>query len=249
MDARLLKFLDNPIAHRGLHDEQQGIVENSLPAFERAISQGLPIECDLRLTLDGEVVIFHDPNLMRLCQSDLVVEESSLSELHSFHLLHTDQKIPTLEELLDLAPAEHPLLLELKVPKFNGALEARVREIIRGREEQVAIQSFHPVSLWWWTKNAPAFLRGLVSGDLRTIDLPRWQRLLIEHLIMGPLVRPHFVSYQGELLSRAVLSLIDLPIFAWTARSQGQGERFMINGAANIIFEGYNPREKGPNCP
>lgn len=249
MDPRLIRFLENPIAHRGFHDEQKGIVENSLAAFELAIKKGFPIECDLRLTRDGEVVIFHDQNLSRLCDSDLVVEESSASELTSYRLLHTDQKIPTLKELLDLAPPDHPLLLELKVPKFNGSLEREVRELIRGREEQVALQSFHPVSVWWWTQNAPTFLRGLVSGDLSSAGLARWQRLLVEYLLMGPFVRPHFISYQGELLTKAVLSLIDLPILAWTARSREQGERFLMNGASNIIFDSYDPGEKGPLCP
>ncbi len=241
MDRRLLKFLETPIAHRGLHDEARGIIENSELAFSEAIAAKRPIECDLRLTSDGEVVVFHDQSLLRLCESDLIVEESPLKELLTYKLLATNSKILRLTELLELAGRDHPLLLELKVPKFNGNLERAVRKLVLGREEQVAIQSFHPVSIWWWQRNAPKFLRGLVAGDLKNVELPRWQRLLVENLVMGPLVKPHFVSYQGDCLSRAVLSLVDLPILAWTARSKSEGERFLINGASNIIFEGYTP--------
>lgn len=241
MDKRLLKFIDRPIAHRGFHDEGRGIVENSLSAFEAAFERNLPIECDLRLTLDGEVVIFHDQTLDRICGVNLVVEESTLSELKKYKLKDSNESIPTLKELLEIAGDEHPLLLELKIPKFNGRLEAAVRDLIDGRQDQIAIQSFHPISMWWWQRNAPSFLRGLVSGDLHSVEIPKWQRLLVEHLAMGPLVKPHFISYQGDLLSRAVLSLIDLPIFAWTVKERVIGERYLADGASNIIFEGFEP--------
>jgi glycerophosphoryl diester phosphodiesterase len=57
----------NPIAHRGYHDMNNKVWENTLPAFERAAEAGFTIECDLQLSADGEVLIFHDDGLQRLC--------------------------------------------------------------------------------------------------------------------------------------------------------------------------------------
>jgi glycerophosphoryl diester phosphodiesterase len=55
-----------PIAHRGLHDVSRGVIENSLPAFWAASRAGYPVELDVRLLADGEIVVFHDRTLDRL---------------------------------------------------------------------------------------------------------------------------------------------------------------------------------------
>ena len=49
-----------PIAHRGLHDLSAGFVENTLAAANAALDAGFAIECDLQLSADGEVFVFHD---------------------------------------------------------------------------------------------------------------------------------------------------------------------------------------------
>lgn len=36
-----------PIAHRGLHDAANGVIENTAPAFKAAIEHGYAIECDV----------------------------------------------------------------------------------------------------------------------------------------------------------------------------------------------------------
>jgi len=241
MDKRINQFLSRPVAHRGFHDLASGAPENTLAAFERAVQEGYPIECDLRLTKDNRVVVFHDDSLERLCGSSQLIEKCDYEELKNFKVQNTSESIPLLEELLELAGSRVPLLLELKVRKFSGELERRVRDLITLFQDTVALQSFHPVSVWWWNRNAPGFLRALVAGDLTGVKLPRWQRVMVENLAMLPLVKPHFISYQGTELTRPVLSIIDLPIFAWTAHSQKEGEGFLKNGASNIIFEGYRP--------
>ncbi len=59
-------LIARPIAHRGLHDGAQGIVENSLAAAQRAIDKNYAIECDVQLSKDGEAIVFHDETLTRL---------------------------------------------------------------------------------------------------------------------------------------------------------------------------------------
>ena len=55
-----------PIAHRGLHDLNKSCWENTLSAFERAAARGYAIECDVHLSAEGDVVVFHDNTLDRL---------------------------------------------------------------------------------------------------------------------------------------------------------------------------------------
>ena len=57
---------ERPIAHRGLHDAASGVIENTLQAAEAAIAGGFAIECDIRISADGEVFVFHDDTLDRL---------------------------------------------------------------------------------------------------------------------------------------------------------------------------------------
>ena len=55
-----------PIAHRGYFNNEAGIPENSLPAFQRAIKHGYSIELDVHLTKDEHVVVYHDNGLKRM---------------------------------------------------------------------------------------------------------------------------------------------------------------------------------------
>jgi glycerophosphoryl diester phosphodiesterase len=108
------------IAHRGASGE---CPENTLAAFRRAIEQSAGmIECDLQLTADGHVVICHDWTVDRttdargnLRVSDLTLEQLRVLDAGSWRgERFSGERIPTLEELLDLALPRTQLNLELK---------------------------------------------------------------------------------------------------------------------------------------
>ena len=65
---RDISFLrENLIAHRGFHNIQDGVPENSILAFKRAIKKKYIIELDVHLLSDGEVVVFHDDKAPGWC--------------------------------------------------------------------------------------------------------------------------------------------------------------------------------------
>ena len=68
---------ERPIAHRGLHDAAEGVIENTLAAAEAAIAGGFAIECDVQLSADEEVFVFHDETLDRLTDSEGALIEMS----------------------------------------------------------------------------------------------------------------------------------------------------------------------------
>ena len=80
-------FLERPIAHRGLHNENQ-IIENTLEAFENAIQNDYLIECDVVLSKDHEVLVFHDYDLKRLCNMERYIADISSKELINLSLIH-----------------------------------------------------------------------------------------------------------------------------------------------------------------
>ena len=74
-------FQNRNFAHRGLHKRDKSVPENSLAAFERAASYGYGIELDVQLSKDGQVVVFHDDTLNRVCGVDARVDSKTLAEL------------------------------------------------------------------------------------------------------------------------------------------------------------------------
>ena len=87
------------VAHRGLHDGEKP--ENSLAAFRAAGENDYGTELDARLTADGEAVVMHDDNTLRMCGVDKVISETNLAELKTLRLRNTDEQIPTLREALE----------------------------------------------------------------------------------------------------------------------------------------------------
>lgn len=109
------------IAHRGANHLAP---ENSLAAFRIAQEQGADVlETDLHVTRDGEIVLFHDHTLQRMSDGTGPLFAQSLHELKQRRLRGpdgalTDERIPTLIELLAATQGEMPLLLELKDWRF-----------------------------------------------------------------------------------------------------------------------------------
>jgi len=126
------------VAHRGAsHDAP----ENTLAAFRRAIEQEADaLETDLRLTKDGRIVLLHDAGTKRIAGGlDHKVAETSSDVLRS--LAAGGEKIPFLEELLDLAPPERGLFLEIKCKEeILPAMEAALRK--GGRLRQATLIGF-----------------------------------------------------------------------------------------------------------
>lgn len=236
-------YTHRPIAHRGLFNEGS-IPENSLLAFKEAMIKGRPIEIDVRLTKDEEIVVFHDETLERVTGSSGLVSKKTLDELKKLNLGNTSEAIPTLKETLNFVNGEVPILIELKVREFDGRLEELIRKVIIGYHGEIAIQSFNPLSIHWLRKNIPDLKLGILAGNLDEFRLPFWKKQVIRNLVSVPFVQPDFVSVESSDLNRISLRLIkkfgDIPVIAWTIKSQKDYQK--IKGlCSNIIYEGFNP--------
>lgn len=230
-----------PVAHRGLHDATRP--ENSLAAFEAAARAGHPIELDVHRTADDRAVVFHDDELRRMTGRTGRVAEATLAELRALPLLHTDERIPSLDDVLALVRGRVPLLVELKARAPYGPLERAVRDALRRRPGAHAVQSFDPWSLAWLRRHAPELPRGMLSCDFADEDLPPHQKRVLRHLLLAPHVRPSFVGYDLRALPHwapTALRRLGLPLLAWTVRTAEDLER--ARGLAdNVIFESVRP--------
>jgi glycerophosphoryl diester phosphodiesterase len=133
-------FLDGPtpvaMAHRGGAIEH---LENTLPAFEACVKLGYRyLETDVRVTVDGELVVFHDPTLDRVTDRTGRVESLPWREMESA-LIGGREPIMRLEDLLGAWP---DVRFNLDV-KAAGVLAPLVRLVRRMKvEDRICLASF-----------------------------------------------------------------------------------------------------------
>jgi glycerophosphoryl diester phosphodiesterase len=108
------------IAHRGNHDDELA-PENTLEAFEHAWSQSVSgIELDIHLSIDKHVVVFHDKKTDKIADQNLEIAEKTLKKLKEVNIIGRKRnhppifKIPTLDEILEKAPENIKIYIELK---------------------------------------------------------------------------------------------------------------------------------------
>lgn len=232
-------LLSQPIAHRGLH--QEGIIpENSLASFMAAIQHNYAIELDINITADDQLVVFHDSNLKRMTGKEGKISEQKVTNLKDLLLLNTEQRIPLLEEVLELVNGRVPLLIEIKNEGSVGKLETILCQKLQNYQGEFAIQSFNPYSLAWFKQRAPQMIRGLLSTNFADQPLPWYQRFLLKNLLLSGVSKPHFIAYDHRFLpnlpTQIAKSIFSLPLIAWTIRTEAELTQISPY-VDNIIFE------------
>ncbi|MBQ9374887.1 MAG: glycerophosphodiester phosphodiesterase [Ruminococcus sp.] len=184
------------IAHRGLHNIDKGIPENTLAAFRAACDKGVAIELDVRLTKEGKVVVVHDMSLKKSCGIEADVKDFTYEQLSAFSVKKTDQKIPLFSQVLKLVDGRVPLLVEIKDGHGVGTLEKRTYKLLKKYKGEYAIQSFSPFSLLWFRIHAPEVVRGqLISrfkGKKKTKNILR--RIASTAFVCKVISKPAFVA-------------------------------------------------------
>lgn len=227
------------IAHRGLHDDENP--ENSLAAFELAAQKGYAIENDIHVTADGKVVVFHDGSLKRMCDAEGRIEDMTLAELKTYRLKDGGERIPTLEECLELVNGRVPLLIEFKCDdKSCDRLCTAANKILSEYKGDYFVQSFYPPMLRWYRKNNPSVCRGQLASSAKGEPV---HKKLAGALLFNYMARPDFVSYyceNGGYIFRRISALLGAFPVGWTFRSKEQLEKGKKH-FKSYIFENFIP--------
>ena len=169
------------MAHRGASNAAP---ENTLAAVQAAIDSGAQwVEIDVQETADGEVVVIHDSDLMKVGSSPLTVAGSTLEQLRQvdigswFGPEFADQRVPTLEEVLELSRGRIGVNIELKYYGGEVALEQSVVDIVEqaGMANQVIAMSLSHGGIQTLHSLRPEWTVGLLSsvsvGLLAALDV------------------------------------------------------------------------------
>ena len=120
--------------------------ENTISSFKKALQLNCPyLECDVRLTKDSQIIIMHDKTLERTTNGKGSVKDFTLKELKKLDV-GNNEKIPLLQELIDLVKNKAKIAIELK---GGREIVEKVLQLIKKNkiENNVLIVSFHPYYL------------------------------------------------------------------------------------------------------
>jgi len=159
------------IAHRGASGHAP---ENTLAAFERAVQLGAGfIETDVHLTRDARFVTIHDSTLERTTNGSGAVHDLTLAQLREldagkwFDREFMDEKIPTLEEVLDFSRRNDVVFyLEIKYDAAWGMHHALVAALQNAQSTaRTVVISFDPRTLLALHKLDPSLMLGLLVEE------------------------------------------------------------------------------------
>lgn len=163
------------IAHRGASKDAP---ENTLSAFALAIKQGADmIELDIRLSRDGQIVVFHDKLLARTSNGEGKLDQLTLAELKRLDAgswfdaqQFAGETIPTLREVLELCAGHIMLNIEIKKDAISRTDDLVERRLVGLLEEynmiaHTMVSSFNTLTLVRLKQLAPKLSTALLYGN------------------------------------------------------------------------------------
>jgi len=236
---------NNLIAHRGLYSKDQSIPENSIASFRHALDKGYSIEFDINVLKDGTVLVFHDYNFKRISNDLKELRDVTYDQCKDFKLFDTDEKIPTLSQLLKLVKGKVPLLIELKPHGDVIFLCESFMKTIKDYQGVWAVFSFHPKVVQWFKKNYPDVIRGQISEYFKDDkDMNPVAKYLMKTMFFNRFTKPDFISYgiydmPNKYLDRCMKK--GITVISYAARSQ-QDFDFVKSHYHNTVFEFFEPK-------
>lgn len=231
--ASLISPLRPPlvIAHRGASADEP---ENTLRAFQRAIEQDAQmIELDLDQSADGHVIVMHDATLERTTNLRGRVAELSLAEIRKADA-GKGERVPTLDEVLDLTLGKVRLYLEIK----EARAAANTLKTIRARrcETDVMLASFDLALMKQLGEEVNDMELGLILGTPSLDPRVRWREAFPWRA---------FKSYNYQVLCMQVelcfgylargRTATGKRLYVWTADDERQFAQMQALGVDGIV--------------
>lgn len=231
------RLFARPIAHRGLHARDAGVIENSRTAFEAAIAQDYAIECDVQLSRDGVPFIFHDDTLDRLTAARGPAGALAMAEIGALALTGSaaGDTPQTLAAFLAQIAGRTPLQIEIKAqpdPARTEALAAAVARALADYRGPLTLESFDPEALTALRRHGIGAPLGIIMQADGSRTLRHW-----------PWTRFAFISCHNLALSLPAVRFLracGMEVTAWTIRSEAEAQA-ALRQADQIVFEGFRP--------
>lgn len=227
-------LINRPIVHRGI--QLPSIPENTLESCVLAAEQGYPIELDLKLTNQGEVILLHDQTLKRVSGIKKFYANITKEDLENIKYLNSECKIATFPKLLDAINGRVPLLVELKFPidvwRMKKLVES-VYQILSNYKGEYAIQSYVPQICKLYKELDSKTLIGLIGPMKRKQSLSSKNKLIFNFKNEAY----DFITYDIEYFPEN-LELIGKPLLFYYITNKEKEEKARQYNA-NLIWADY----------
>lgn len=217
------------IAHRGFAEVG---VENALPTLRRATDTAEAVEFDVRLSRDGEPVVFHDRTLDRLTDRHGAVADRTAGELTTIALAGRDATIPTLATVLD--ELSGPVVADVKAERVTD----RLVELLADYGDPLLVSSVRPELL---ASVGGSLETALLCGVPAVHDgVPAAGTTLAEAVGLATdldacAVHPHHSLCTPDAVERAHAA--GLRVNAWTVRSRTVAAGMRRVGVDGVIAD------------
>ena len=213
------------IAHRGVFDNET-IVENTLESFKKALHYHYPIELDVQLTEDNQIVVFHDDTITRLTGKKGIVQEMNYSDLKKLPLLNTKSHIPLLKEVLELNRDEEYIDIEIKPTKRTYDTIFYLMKELNGYHNYV-LKSFDPRLIRMIKKNYHDVSAGLLIHSQYDHF---FEQIFLHSTFAFQYSKCDFVAISKKLLKKKsfMKKIKKYPVMVWTVKD-GQEVNYQNN--------------------
>jgi len=218
-------------AHRGAAGRAP---ENTMASIKAAIEDGTDwVEIDVQETVDGQVVVVHDSDFMKLAGVDLKVWDGTLEQIQTFDVgswfapEFADQRVPTLIDVLQESKGKAQVVIELKYYGHDQQLEQRVIDIVEQLDmvEETAIMSLKYDAVQKGRKLRPGWEVGLLSAQV----IGNMSKLDVDFLAVNmAMATPAFIRTNQAAGKR---------VFVWTVNDKMSMFRMMSLGVDGIITD------------
>lgn len=231
--AKQVRFDDDVevMGHRGAG----GLApENTMAAIEQAIAFGADwVEIDVQETVDGEVVVVHDSDFMKLAGVNLKVWDGTLAEIQQidvgrrFDPVFAGERVPTLRQVLETCRDKVGVNIELKDYGHGQRLEERVAAIVEGcgMQQQTISMSLKPEAVKRMKALRPEWTVGLLMslsvGDASSLEAD-------------------FLAVNSRFVSRGLVHRVHQAgkqIFAWTTNDAVSMSTMISRGVDGVITD------------
>ena len=204
----------NIIAHRGIHNE--AIPENSMKAFSLALKKNIPIEFDVHILKDKNIVVFHDDNLKRMTNKDKFIKECTYEEIKDLKLKNTNEKIPLLKYVLKLVDGKVLLDIELKMDVTDHSLEDGLIEILKDYNGEVILKSFDYRKVKYLKKHTNYKIGLLIKR------MSGFKDFIIRNINFNILIKPDFLACNKNMLDCKSVKTFKKDIYIWTIKNKDE---------------------------
>lgn len=231
------------IAHRGFHSNNEYIYENSLSAIKKALDYNYAIEMDIQLTLDDELVVFHDRTFKRLCGDDRYVSKTSYKDIQKIYFKNTLEHPPLFKDVLKTVSGKKPLLIELKSFKnYKNLVDITIKEL-NDYTGLFALFSFDFRIVNYLKKKYPHIYRGQITSYFNDDKMNFILKFIMKTMIFNAFSKPHFISYDAKYLPNKYANKCldkNMIVISYTARNQEVFNK-VREKYHNIVFEDFHP--------